>query len=180
VTRGQQSVLFPCRTMLVAATNPCPCGYGGTARCRCSVAEHERHRRRLSGPLIDRIDLTVRVDRPTADELQSGPLRDSAVERERVAAAREVQAARLEGTAALCNAHLDARLLRRHLHLDELADRQLSRVYERGLLSARGRHRVLRVARTIADLAGSERVHVPHLLSALALRDDVGGEQEVA
>lgn len=180
VVRGQQSVLFPCRTMLVAATNPCPCGYGGTARCRCSAAEHDRHSRRLSGPLLDRIDLAVRVDRPSATELQAPPLRTSAGERVRVAAARERQAARLQGTGASCNAHMDARLLRRHLHLDDIADRQLARVYDRGLLSARGRHRVLRVARTIADLAGSERVGELHLLSALALREDTGRDREAA
>jgi magnesium chelatase family protein len=180
VVRGQQSVLFPCRTMLVAATNPCPCGYGGTSRCRCSVAEHDRHSRRLSGPLLDRIDLTVRVDRPTAKELQAPPLRTSEAERVRVATARERQRARLEGTGVGCNAHMDSRLLRRHLHLDDIADRQLARVYDRGLLSARGRHRVLRVARTIADLAGSERVGEAHLLSALALRADTGQEQEAA
>ncbi|UTI63082.1 YifB family Mg chelatase-like AAA ATPase [Paraconexibacter antarcticus] len=180
VVRGQQSVLFPCRTMLVAATNPCPCGFGGTPRCRCSVAEHDRHTRRLSGPLLDRIDLAVRVDRPTAGELQAPSLRTSASERDRVAAARERQAVRLAGTGVACNAHMDARLLRRHLRLDDGADRLLARVYERGLLSARGRHRVLRVARTVADLAGAETVDEAHLLSALALRGDAGAETEAA
>lgn len=180
VVRGQQSVLFPCRTMLVAATNPCPCGYGGTPRCRCSDVEHDRHARRLSGPLLDRIDLSVRVDRPTAAELQAPPLRTSAGERERVRAARELQEARLTGTGVSCNAHMDARLLRRHLALDDAAGLQLSRVYERGLLSARGRHRVLRVARTVADLAGSETVRTSHLLSALALREDSGTETVAA
>lgn len=180
VVRGQQSVLFPCRTMLVAATNPCPCGYGGTPRCRCSVADHDRHARRLSGPLLDRIDLAVRVDRPTAGELQAPPLRTSDAERDRVAAARERQASRLLGTGAGCNAHMDARLLRRHLRMDDAAERQLSRVYERGLLSARGRHRVLRVARTVADLAGAEKVGETHLLCALALREDTGRDSELA
>lgn len=180
VTRGQQSVLFPCRAMLVAATNPCPCGFGGTARCRCTTADHERHRRRLSGPLLDRIDLAVRVDRPTAAELAAAPLRSSAGERERVAAARERQAHRFAGTGCAINAHLDARLLREHVRLDDLAERQLARVYEHGLLSARGRHRVLRVARTIADLAGSDAVTADHLLSALALREDGHADEEAA
>ncbi|MCW3039711.1 MAG: Mg chelatase, subunit ChlI, partial [Solirubrobacterales bacterium] len=179
VVRGQQSVLFPCRTMLVAATNPCPCGYGGTARCRCSEVEHARHARRLSGPLLDRIDLSVRVDRPSAAELQAPALRSSAVERARVAAARERQTARFAGTGVTCNAEMDPRLLRRDVRLGDVAERQLARVYERGLLSARGRHRVLRVARTIADLAGSDDVRSSHLLSALALREDTG-QAEVA
>lgn len=179
VVRGQQAVLFPCQTMLVGATNPCPCGYGGTARCRCTSAEHDRHARRLSGPLLDRIDLAVRVDRPSADELRAPALRSSAAERDRVQAARERQAHRLRGSGVTCNGHLDAGLLRRHLHLDDTADRQLSRVYERGLLSARGRHRVLRVARTIADLDASATVSITHLLSALSLRED-GATGEVA
>jgi magnesium chelatase family protein len=180
VVRGQQAVLFPCRAMLVGATNPCPCGYGGTARCRCTSAEHDRHARRLSGPLLDRIDLAVRVDRPTATELRAPALRSSADERARVQAARERQAERLRDTGVTCNAHMDARLLRRHLRLEDAADRQLTRVYERGLLSARGRHRVLRVARTVADLAGSDTVTAEHLLSALSLREDSSSSHEAA
>ncbi len=179
VVRGQQAVLFPCRTMLVGATNPCPCGYAGTVRCRCTDAEHDRHARRLSGPLLDRIDLSVRVDRPSATELGAAALRTSVVERERVRLARERQASRLAGTGISCNGHLDARLMRHHLHLEDAAARRLAVVYERGLLSARGRHRVLRVARTVADLAGSDTVTAGHLLSALALRQDTGA-QEVA
>ncbi len=180
VVRGQQAVLFPCRTMLVGATNPCPCGYGGTPRCRCTAVEHDRHARRLSGPLLDRIDLAVRVDRPTAAELRAPALRTSAAERDRVQAARERQAHRLRDTGVACNAHMDAALLRRHLRLEDAADRQLTRVYERGLLSARGRHRVLRVARTVADLAASDVVTVEHLLSALSLREDSAAEHEAA
>jgi magnesium chelatase family protein len=180
VVRGQQAVLFPCRTMLVGATNPCPCGYAGTPRCRCSTVEHDRHARRLSGPLLDRIDLAVRVDRPSAAELRAPALRSSATERHRVRTARERQAVRLHGTGVTCNAHMDVALMRRHLHLDDAADRQLTRVYERGLLSARGRHRVLRVARTVADLDGSDVVGPGHLLSALSLREDAGSQEEAA
>jgi magnesium chelatase family protein len=180
VVRGQQAVLFPCRTMLVGATNPCPCGYGGTPRCRCTTVEHDRHARRLSGPLLDRIDLAVRVDRPSAAELGAPALRSSAAERDRVRVARERQAARLQGTGITCNGHMDAALMRRHLRLDDAADRQLARVYERGLLSARGRHRVLRVARTVADLAASDTVETGHLLSALSLREDAGSQEAAA
>lgn len=180
VVRGQQAVLYPCRTMLVGATNPCPCGFGGTARCRCTVVEHDRHARRLSGPLLDRIDLSVRVDRPSAAELRAPALRTSAAERDRVQSARERQAARLRGTGVSANAHMDAALMRRHLRLDDAADRQLTRVYERGLLSARGRHRVLRVARTIADLEARDTVATGHLLSALSLREDAGAQERAA
>ncbi|MCW3015467.1 MAG: Mg chelatase, subunit ChlI [Solirubrobacterales bacterium] len=180
VVRGQQAMLFPCRTMLVAATNPCPCGYGGTPRCRCTAVEHDRHARRLSGPLLDRIDLAVRVDRPSAAELRAPALRNSAAERDRVRIARERQAARLLGTGITCNGHMDAALMRQHLRLDAAADRRLTVVYERGLLSARGRHRVLRVARTVADLDASDTVSTGHLLSALSLREDTGSQEAAA
>ena len=144
------------------------------------MVEHDRHARRLSGPLLDRIDLAVRVDRPSAAELRAPALRSSAAERDRVQAARERQAARLRGTGISCNGHMDVALMRQHLRLDDAADRQLARVYERGLLSARGRHRVLRVARTVADLAASDTVATAHLLSALSLREDAGSQEAAA
>jgi magnesium chelatase family protein len=177
IVRGQRTGLFPARTMLVAATNPCPCGFAGTTRCRCTESEHERHLRRLSGPLLDRIDLVVRVDRPTAEELEAPALRTSEHERERVTAARAIQGERLAGTGATLNSHLDARLADRLARLEPEARSALGRVYARGMLSARGRHRAVRVARTIADLHGSPTVAAEHLLIALSMRrDDDQGE----
>jgi magnesium chelatase family protein len=106
VVRGQSAVVFPSRFMLVSATNPCPCGFAGAERaarpCRCTEAEIERHRRRLSGPLLDRIDLLVGVQRPSPDDLGGAPLTTSAQARERVIDARARQAHRLSGTAATC------------------------------------------------------------------------------
>src|SRR4051794_18484869 len=108
VVRGQRSAVFPTRFMLVAATNPCPCGHGVPPECRCSEGDHARHRRRLSGPLLDRIDLNVTMDRPEPEHLAAGPVTSSAVARELVCAARERQAHRLAGTDAACNAQLPA------------------------------------------------------------------------
>ncbi len=171
IVRGQRALVFPTQFMLVAATNPCPCGFAGVGdRCQCGEADLRRHRRRLSGPLLDRMDLLVNVGRPTGRELAAPPVTSSKAVRERVAGARERQGARLAETAARCNGELDSRLLRRHVHLDEPAERVLTRAYATGTLSARGRDRVLRVARTIADLAGRDRVASDDVLRALSLR----------
>ena len=105
IVRGQRAALLPTSFMLVAATNPCPCGRGSRA-CECTTADHNRHRRRLSGPLLDRIDLHVGVERPDEPMLTAPPLASSAAVREEVLAARERQAARLQGTGASCNADM--------------------------------------------------------------------------
>jgi magnesium chelatase family protein len=173
IVRGQRTAVYPSRFMLVASTNPCPCGFAGTPRCRCGEGDVARYRRRLSGPLLDRMDLLVDVQRPSPADFAAGPVCCSADERERVVAARERQALRLEGTGATCNAHLDAALVRRHVALDKAGAAVLRRAYDRGTLSPRGHDRVLRVARTIADLDGSDGVGSAHLLEALGLRHDV-------
>ncbi len=179
IVRGQAALVFPTRFMLVAATNPCPCGFAGVGeRCSCGEADLRRHRRRLSGPLLDRMDLLVNVQAPAERELRSGPVIDSAHAQQRVADARGLQQARLAGTGARCNGEMDAREVRRHVRLDDRAEEALSRAYTVGALSARGRHRVLRVARTIADLAGRERVARDDVLTALSLRQR--GQAEAA
>jgi magnesium chelatase family protein len=170
IVRSQRTAIFPTRFMLVAATNPCPCGHAPTPRCRCTQNDMSRHARRLSGPLLDRIDLVVHVQRPAAEHLAQEPATRSEVERARVLAARERQAERFEGTAARCNAHMDAHLLRRRVNLAEDAELPLVHVYRRGELSARGRDRTLRVARTIADLDGEDRVQREHVVAALGYR----------
>jgi magnesium chelatase family protein len=182
IVRGQRRAVFPTRFMLVASTNPCPCGYAGTPRCRCGEADIARYRRRLSGPLLDRLDLLVDVQRPAPADFAAGPVCRSAAERERVVAARERQSARLAGTGATCNAHLDAALVRRHVAVDSAGAAVLRRAYDRGTLSPRGHDRVLRVAQTIADLDGTEAVGAEQLLEALGFRQDVadGSEEDVA
>ena len=181
IVRGQRAVVLPTRFMLTAATNPCPCGFAGVGdRCRCGEPELRRHRRRLSGPLLDRMDLLIAVERPAEAELRSAPLISSAVARERVAAARERQRHRLVGERASCNGQLNSRLLARCAPLDGAAERLLTRAYVSGALSARGRLRVLRVARTVADLDGRERVSADDLLTALSLRQRSAGEAVAA
>ncbi len=171
IVRGQTALLFPTRFMLVAATNPCPCGFAGVGdRCSCGEADLRRHRRRLSGPLLDRMDLLVNVDRPAEAELRGPATIDSAAARATVADARRRQRERLAGSAAGCNGEMNAREVRRHVKLEEPAERTLAQAYDVGMLSARGRHRVLRVARTIADLAGHEPVALDDVLTALSLR----------
>lgn len=165
IVRGQHAVRFPTRVMLAAATNPCPCGTGGDA-CRCTAADLARHRRRLSGPLLDRLDLLVAVHRPGAAELAAAPVACSASVRERVLEARARQRARTGGP----NAAADADAL--GPGLAQPAAVLLRSVYERGTLSARGRVRALRVARTIADLEGSFDITADHVLEALGLRHE--------
>ncbi|HSD76210.1 MAG TPA: ATP-binding protein, partial [Solirubrobacteraceae bacterium] len=161
----------------VAATNPCPCGHAPSRRCRCTEGDLARHRRRLSGPLLDRIDLLVHVQRPAADDLGRTATSTSARERERVLEARARQERRLAGTPARTNAEMDARLLRDLVALEHDAERPLRDAYERGHLSARGRDRTLRVARTIADLAASDRVLRAHVVAALGYRHDAEAAQ---
>jgi magnesium chelatase family protein len=181
IVRAQRALRFPTRFMLVAATNPCPCGFAGVGeRCRCGEADLRRHRRRLSGPLLDRMDLLIAVERPTEQDLRAPPVTSSAVVRQRVIEARERQRARLAGEAASCNGELDGRLVARHVRLDAAADRILARAYATGSLSARGRHRVLRTARTLADLERHERVTSDDLLMALSLRQRSSSEEAFA
>ena len=177
IVRGQRAAIYPTRFMLVAATNPCPCGYAPDRRCRCTDADHAKHRRRLSGPLLDRIDLVMHVQKPSSMDLAGGGGggRPSADVRAQVLEARERQAVR----AAVPNAQLPVAELRRLAVLDDAGDRLLTTAYEHGRISARGHHRVLRVARTVADLAGRDRVGAEHVALALGYRMD-DGTQSVA
>jgi magnesium chelatase family protein len=171
LVRGQRVLELPTRFMLVAASNPCPCGFAGVGDlCACGEADLRRYRRRLSGPLLDRLDLLVTVERPAERELRAPPRTSSARARERVLAARRRQEARLTGSGAACNGDMDSRLARRHVGLDHAAELALGAAYEQGALSARGRHRVVRVARTIADLEGRDRVSAADVLMAVSLR----------
>jgi magnesium chelatase family protein len=180
VIRGQRTAVYPARFMLVASTNPCPCGFFGERRCRCTEAELLRHSRRLSGPLLDRVDLLLAVGRPSADEFRVPAVTTSEQARARVVRARERQVRRLDGTGATCNAHMDAALVRRLVRLEPEAERLLHATYERGALSARGRERVLRVAMTIADLDGRDTVGKEQLMRAVGLRQEASIAPEEA
>jgi magnesium chelatase family protein len=171
IVRARHSAVYPTRFMLIAATNPCPCGFAGTGdRCRCSEHDLARHRRRLSGPLLDRIDLLTHLQYDGPNQLSAAPLTTSAKAAEQVLRAREVQAARFRQDGPMLNAHMDAGTLRRHVALDEKAHELMRAAGRTGLLSARGESRVLRVARTIADLNRSDRVRARDIGVALALR----------
>ncbi len=183
IVRAQHALWLPTRFMLVAATNPCPCGFAGVGdgdRCTCGEAELRRHRRRLNGPLLDRMDLVIDVQRPSADALRAPPATSSAEVGARVAAARERQRRRLSATGARCNGDMDARTVQRLVRLDDDAEHELGRAYATGMLSARGRHRVLRVARTIADLGERELISRADVLTALSLRQRSIAEAAVA
>jgi len=170
VSRAGRSAEFPARFQLVAAMNPCPCGWAGdpSGRCRCSPDMVRRYWSRLSGPLLDRIDLHLAMSRlpPALLRPDAPPGESSAAIRPRVAAARERQLAR----AGVLNARLDASGVARHCRLAAAEQQLLEQAAERLQLTARSLHRVLRVARTVADLDGSATIAGPHLAEALGYR----------
>ena len=176
VARAGGAVEFPARFTLVAAANPCPCGYLGDPRhaCRCPPNRVDAYRQKLSGPLLDRIDLRLAVPRLSRrellDEREGEP---SSSVRERVALARERQRYRYAGLGVGCNGQLPGPLVRREARLAPQAERLLVEAVEGLGLTGRGFDRALRVARTIADLAGSERVEADHLAEALSYRAPV-------
>jgi magnesium chelatase family protein len=172
IMRGQRALDFPANAMVVAACNRCPCARPPD-RCSCTAAELARYLRRLSGPLLDRIDLVCQVEQATPLELVQLPDRGrTQAMRKRVMAARMRQQSRLAGSGALCNGDMDGRLTRREVPLDEpLTGRMLDARYRLNL-SGRGHDRVLRVARTIADLDGREALAQTDLDEALSYRLD--------
>ncbi|MBM3187247.1 MAG: YifB family Mg chelatase-like AAA ATPase [Chloroflexi bacterium] len=178
ISRASGALSFPANFMLVAARNPCPCGYHGDSahECTCSAGMVEGYRKRVSGPLMDRIDIHVEVPRVDYEKLAGNTLGEtSAAVRARVEAARERQRARFAGTSLYCNADMGPAQVRQFCELDD-AGRGLIKAAMRQLgLSARAYHRVLKLARTIADLAGEEGIQAAHLAEALQYRRR-GGE----
>ncbi|MCB1154069.1 YifB family Mg chelatase-like AAA ATPase [bacterium] len=173
LVRSQANVTFPARFRLVAAMNPCPCGHLGNpvVACQCTEQQVQRYRGRLSGPLLDRIDMHVEVPTIRYRELQrSGRGEGSAAIRERVVAARRRQAERFAGTQTVCNADMTVTQLRRLCPLETEGHRIMESVMDRLGLSARTHDRILKVARTIADLDGHEQIRAPHLAEAVQYR----------
>ena len=166
---GTPTVSLPCRFALVAASNPCPCGHGpDSGECNCHPAAVTRYEAKLSGALADRIEITLGIGRPSAEEMAAEPGEDSAAVRERVVRARERQSDRLGP--GRCNAEMDPTELRTQCALEPDAQRALRDGHRRLRLSGRGWDRMIRVARTIADLADSDAVTQTHVEGALSLR----------
>jgi len=172
--RAAVSLSYPARLMLAAAMNPCPCGYYGSAThsCRCGPIEVERYRSRVSGPLLDRIDIHLEVPAVGYRELVGGPGEEtSAAVRARVERARAVQRERFRRRPGVyANAHMTSRDLRQHCGLTPRVESLLREAVGRLGLSARAYHRVLKIARTIADLDGAGELSVVHVSEAIQYR----------
>ena len=174
VTRVNASLRYPARFMLVVAMNPCPCGYHGdrTRECICSAHQIRRYRGRLSGPLRDRLDIHVEVPAvPVSDLTHDQPAEHSNAIRKRVADARLIQANRYAAEHLFANAQLKPRHMKTHCRLDQTGKQLLDQAVTRLGLSARAYGRILRVARTIADLADSEAIEPSHLAEAIQYRN---------
>jgi magnesium chelatase family protein len=170
ITRAGHSVELPCGFILVAAANPCPCGRGPESdACRCAHAQISRYEARLSGALADRIDICVAVNQPSPEAMAGEPGECSADVRARVETVRRRQQQRLGP--GRCNSEMTTVELRRHCRLDRDARRLMRDSHARLGLSGRGHERVLRLSRTIADIAGCERIGAAHIAEALALRN---------
>lgn len=173
ISRVAGTVVYPSQFMLVCAMNPCKCGWYGydDGRCRCTQRDVERYRSRVSGPLLDRIDLQVDVPALSYEELSHRkPGESSAQIKERVERARERQRQRYQGTGVDCNAHMGQPELSRYCVLDEAGNTLLRQAFERLGLTARSYDRILRVARTVADLEGAEQISTVHLAEAIGYR----------
>ena len=176
ITRSAGSITLPCALMLVCAMNPCPCGYTGhdTRPCNCSAAQIQRYRSKISGPLLDRIDLHIEAPALRIEELRSSEAAESsAAIRSRCEAARARQIERFSCTATpstRCNARMSQAQIRQFCAINQQQGELLQQAMEQLALSARAYHRILKVARTIADLAASDSIQTPHLLEAIQYR----------
>jgi magnesium chelatase family protein len=175
ICRSIGSVEFPCEFMLIAAMNPCPCGYYGSKvhRCRCSSKQIQAYLGKISGPLIDRIDLHIEVPPIPASTLtfaEKNSQETSAQIRVRVEKAREIQTKRYKDFLFRCNARLDESQLRRFCCLGEQESTLLRQAIDHGALSARAVGKIIKVARTIADLENSEHIVTPHIIEAMQYR----------
>ncbi len=173
ISRASMTVEYPASFVLVASMNPCPCGYYGSRinRCKCTQTQIQRYLGKISGPLLDRIDLHIEVDQVTYDDLTNDKLaEDSATIRERVTKARAIQNDRFYQTKIHSNATMDTAMTKKYCTLSVEGENVLKTAFERLNLSARAYTRILKVARTIADLAGSEEILPEHISEAISYR----------
>ena len=173
ISRASGKITLPCNFMLVAAMNPCPCGYLGSKQgdCACSPTQVQRYRNRISGPLLDRIDIHIEAPALTIEELRTGKRGESSsAMRQRIESARNTQRQRFQGSVTTMNANLSEAAIEAHCALSPELGQILQTAMERLCLSARAYNRILKVARTIADLANSQSIELPHLTEAIQYR----------
>lgn len=177
ISRSKNSIKYPCNFILLGAMNPCPCGYLGDKEKQCTCAEYQiqRYKSKLSGPLLDRIDLVINVPRLTTEELinTNTEAETSAKIRNRVIKARKLQAKRYEKEGILTNSELTAEMIKKYCKLDESSSQIMKIAAQKYQLSGRRYNRILKIARTIADLAGAENIESAHLTQALQYRSEV-------
>ena len=174
VSRATGSYEYPANFMLVASMNPCPCGnYGSrSAVCSCSASQIQNYLKRLSGPLLDRIDLKIDVDRVDFLDLSNKNLEESSEEiKRRVEKARFIQTKRFMGTSIHTNAKMNSKMVGEYCKLSSASEELIKLAFEKYKMSARGYTRILKVARTIADLDGEENINESHIAEALAYRN---------
>lgn len=172
ISRANGTLTFPSSFMLVTAMNPCPCGYlGSGSRCQCSANDIGKYQRKISGPLLDRVDIMVEIPVVTYDDLQSKATGESSKDiKERVVTAHKIQLKRYEDEGICFNAQLSAPQIDKYCTLDENSTELLKRAFDTMNLSGRAYHKILKVARTIADLDGKENIEVQHLGEAIQYR----------
>lgn len=173
VSRIAQTVQYPADFTLLASMNPCPCGYYGSKlhECKCTLVQIHNYLNKLSGPLMDRIDLQIEVDAINYSDLKDDTLEETSAQiRERVIRAREIQTKRFEGTKIHNNAAMNTALVKKYCKLSPDCERVLEEAFAKLNLTARAHDRILKVARTIADLDGSENIQLPHIVEAINYR----------
>lgn len=172
IGRALQVLTYPSKFMLVASMNPCPCGfYGSDKECKCSDEAIKRYLGKISGPLLDRIDIQVEVGSVKYESLNSDIKEESSVDiQKRVNNAREIQLKRYEGLGIYSNSELSPSMIQKYCQLDDTGKRILKQAFDKLGLSARAYGRILKVARTIADLDESEKILEKHLLEAVQYR----------
>ncbi len=173
ISRARHTFTFPCRFMLVGASNPCPCGFLNSPErpCTCAPGHIAMYKRKLSGPLMDRIDIFIEVPAVKYEKLTSESTENqSNIIKEKIEAARKIQKERFLGTAILTNSEMNIPEIKKYCAYDQKSGELLKKYVDSGKLSARGYHRILKVARTIADLALSEKIQYDHIAEALMYR----------
>lgn len=178
ISRVQASISYPARLILIASANPCPCGFKGyedaSHKCKCRPADIENYQKRISGPLLDRIDLQINVPRLQYDELTAtGSAEPSAAIKERVQKARSIQLQRFDGQKNFTNAHMSIANLKKCCELDAQAQKLLETAFKSLNLSARSYDKILKVSRTIADLDGEQKICARHVAEAIQLRTNI-------